>query len=338
MRQAPPPSARNNARAERRDYVLPAFVVFIALLVIAGCLVLGIREVAGRSVGVGSLEAALHAAPMPYPVDPTAFSAGSCMAYEPTSGEMRHQTVFLDAGHGGIDPGGVGVTQSGQAVDEATETLAVELDAMSLLRRDGYRVVVSRTSNTTVLRLSPQDMSGDVLSVLGAQDDVASRDVCANDAKASVLVGIYFDAGYSASDAGGLTAFDSDRSFSSENLRLANLLQFDVMNAMNSQGWSIPNDGVQPDTQLGSVSGNPAAGGLAAQAAAYDHLLLLGPSEAGFFTTPSEMPGAIIEPLYITDPFEASLANNPQDQMVIATGIAQAVEQFLQTGPKSERV
>ena len=41
------------------------------------------------------------------PVDASAFAAGSCVAFEPTAGE-RGKTVFLDAGHGGIDPGGVG--------------------------------------------------------------------------------------------------------------------------------------------------------------------------------------------------------------------------------------
>ena len=77
----------------------------------------------------------------------------------PTSGD-RHQTVFLDAGHGGIDPGGVGTTESGRTIDEATETLPVELEAMHLLRAEGFRVVVSRTTDATVLRLGPSDVSG----------------------------------------------------------------------------------------------------------------------------------------------------------------------------------
>ena len=54
------------------------------------------------------------------------------MEYPPTSGD-RHLTVFLDAGHGGIDPGGVGQTETGQTIHEADETLPVELDTMELL-------------------------------------------------------------------------------------------------------------------------------------------------------------------------------------------------------------
>jgi N-acetylmuramoyl-L-alanine amidase len=42
-------------------------------------------------------------------LDPTGFSPGACVAFAPTMGD-RHTTVFLDAGHGGLDPGAVGTT------------------------------------------------------------------------------------------------------------------------------------------------------------------------------------------------------------------------------------
>ena len=84
----------------------------------------------------------------------------------PTQGD-RHQTVFLDAGHGGIDPGGVGTTSAGTAIDEAHLTLPVELDAMQLLRAEGFRVVVSRTTQSTVVRLGPGMESGGELTLAG---------------------------------------------------------------------------------------------------------------------------------------------------------------------------
>jgi N-acetylmuramoyl-L-alanine amidase len=49
---------------------------------------------------------------------------------------------------------------------------------------------------------------------------------------------------------------------------------------------------------------------------------------AGYFSTPSEMPGALIEPLYLTDPSEASIAASAQGQQVIALAIAEAVDQY----------
>jgi N-acetylmuramoyl-L-alanine amidase len=231
-------------------------------------------------------------------LDPALFSPGACMAFAPTSGD-RHETVFLDAGHGGIDPGAVGNTESGATIEESTINLPIELDTMALLRAQGYRVVVSRTQNTTVTQLTADDTDGDLLTAQGVFNDVAARDVCANLARATVLVGIYMDAGYWG-EAGCLTGYDADRPFSADNLRLATLLQDDVLGAMNAQGWAIPDAGVQPDTGLGSAVG--------AAAENYDHLLLLGPAQAGYFSTPSQMPGALIEPLFLTDPDEGSIA------------------------------
>jgi N-acetylmuramoyl-L-alanine amidase len=256
-------------------------------------------------------------------VDASGFAPGACVAYPPTAVD-RHVTVFLDAGHGGIDPGAVGRTEAGQTIEEATLTLAVEMDTAAILRRAGFRLVVSRTRDTAVARLGPGDITDGVLTVQGSHDDVAARDVCANDANANVLVGIYFDSGTSA-NAGSVTGYDAVRPFAADNLRLADLVQADVLSAMNAHGWGIPDEGVAPDSDLGSA--------LSSQAIAYGHLLLLGPAEPGYFTTPSQMPGALIEPLFLTDPFEGSIAASALGQHVIAAGLADAIEQYSASRP-----
>jgi N-acetylmuramoyl-L-alanine amidase len=238
----------------------------------------------------------------------------------------RHLTVFLDAGHGGVDPGAVGVTESGRVIYEADQTLPVVLDTMAILRRAGFRVVVSRTGPTTVLRLGPADESGGILTVTGGHDDVAARDVCANMAHANVLVGVYFNASTSSASAGCITAYDTARPFAAANRRLADLVQSDVLTAMNAHGWQIPDIGAQTDQGLGSS--------LTSADLAYDHLMLLGPARKGYFSTPGQMPGALIEPLFITDPFEGSIAASSRGQHVIAAGLAQAVEQYL-TNPRA---
>ncbi len=257
------------------------------------------------------------------PIDASAFQPGACLAYPPTAGN-RHLTVFLDAGHGGIDPGAVGTIESGQTIEEADLTLPVELDEVTILRGEGFRVVVSRTVDRAVARLGPGDVADGVLTVQGSHNDVAARDVCANDAHAQVLVGIYFDSG-APDNAGSVTGYDAVRPFAADNLRLAQLVQGDVLSALNAHGWGIPDGGVAPDSDLGSATSS--------QSIAYGHLLLLGPAEPGYFTSPSQMPGALIEPLFITDPFEGGVAASSLGQNVIAVGLADAIEQYFAPRP-----
>jgi N-acetylmuramoyl-L-alanine amidase len=305
---------------------------------VAAALAVAVVLAAPSSVVAGSLThtaAADGVATTGRAVDAAFFEPGSCVAFGPTSGN-RHLTVFLDAGHGGIDPGGVGETESGQTIYEENETLPVELDAARLLEEKGFTVVVSRTRNELVGRPRPGDVSDGILTVQGNHNDVATRDVCANEAKANVLVAIYFDAGASSDDAGAVTGYDAVRPFSAQNLKLATLVQDDVLDAMNAREWKIPDLGVTDDSALGGPA-------LSTAAAEYGHLLLLGPGVPGWFSTPSGMPGALIEPLFITDPFEGSLAASASGQQVIAGGLAQAVEQYFAppatrtSSPQAER-
>ncbi|MDE3206740.1 MAG: N-acetylmuramoyl-L-alanine amidase, partial [Acidobacteriota bacterium] len=99
----------------------------------------------------------------PHPVDAARFAPGACVLYPPTAAD-RHRTVFLDAGHGGPDPGAVGTTSSGVTVHEADLTLAVVLDAVPLLRAQGLTVVVSRTGPGLVGRLSGADLANGILT------------------------------------------------------------------------------------------------------------------------------------------------------------------------------
>lgn len=310
-------AARRTRLRRRRLGLLGTLSVIVLAVVIAN----------RTGAGIPSDKSASERAKGVHPLNASYFASGACMVMPPTKGN-RHTTVFLDAGHGGIDPGGTGTTESGTAIYESELNLPVELDTAALLRAKGFTVVVSRTANTTVLRLKPDDETGGVLTLLGSHEDTAARDVCANDAHASLLVGIYMDSG-SQDNAGSLTAYDLARPFAADNVRFAQLLQSDVLAAMNAKGWQIPNDGAVPDGGLGSspIPDDPDSS-LAQKAAAYDHLLELGPGEAGYFNTPSKMPGALIEPLYLSDPFEGSIADSTVGQTTIAEGIAKAVRAY----------
>ena len=206
-------------------------------------------------------------------------------------------------------------------MEEADLTLKVALDALGMLRSRGFTVVLSRTGPGSVARLRPRKIAGGVLTGQGAHDDLAARDHCANQAKANVLVGIYFDAGGSGQSAGSATTYDPARTFAERNLQLAELLQGDVLKYLSASDWNVPDHGVAQDVAFvdsardATVANRP--------------VMLLGPAGTDSTHPPSAMPGAVIEPLSLTDPFEAGLAASPSVQHSIAAAIAAAVGQFL---------
>ncbi len=277
---------------------------------------------AGTPGGTPSRPAAADAAGGP--LDPARFGPSACVALLPTAGD-RHQTVFLDAGHGGPDPGALGVTQGGVGVDEARLTLPTAVDAARLLQGRGYRVVLSRTGNAAVAIPGPGDLSSGVYTVEGALKDWTARAACANAAHAAVLVSIHFNAAASPENGGMLTAYDDVRPFAADNRRLASLLHAQILGSMNAKGWGIPDAGVTTDGSAGAPA-------LDAAGRAYGRLVILGPAAPGYLATPSEMPGAVVEPLFLTDPFEASIAAGADGQQAIAAGVAQAVGTFLGAG------
>jgi N-acetylmuramoyl-L-alanine amidase len=255
------------------------------------------------------------------PVSPARFARGSCVSFAPRAPGRARGTVFIDAGHGGPDPGAVGVTLAGKPVHEAEETLRVALDAVALLRARGYRVVLSRTTAGAVARPVPGDLSGGLFTGQGIHDDLVARDVCANRAHASILIGVYFNASSDGALGGSLTLYDSDRRFWRSSLALAQLVQRDVLARLRGAGAAIPDDGVHNDVGYGSAVTDADR--------AYGHLLILGPAKRGYFASPSRMPGALIEPLFITNPAEASLADSRRGEQAMARGIARAAVQYL---------
>jgi N-acetylmuramoyl-L-alanine amidase len=241
--------------------------------------------------------------------------AGACMSLPPTQAGSG-QTVFIDPGHGGLDPGVVG-TVSGQQVLEKDATLAVAARLSALLRADGYRVVMARTQDSTVLKLSSTDSVMGSLTASAEHRDLAARAACANAASATALLAIHFDAFGDPSVAGTETFYDSARNFAPDSRRLAVDLQGALVSAL-----STSDRGVWTDDQL-------AAPTLTSSGSTYGHLIELGPMSAGWVDNPSQMPGALVEPLFLTNPAEARLASDPAGQQKISVALEAGLVKFL---------
>jgi N-acetylmuramoyl-L-alanine amidase len=242
------------------------------------------------------------------PVALPGLESGACLRYAPTRGR-RDLTIFLDAGHGGLDPGVVGTTAAGRSVLEKDATLGVATRLAVLLRADGFSVVMARTADTTVVKLAPSDSSLGSMSAAAEHRDLLARVACANAAGAAVLLSIHFDGFGDPSVGGTETVYDPVRPFAGSSSRLATDLQSALVAALGAS-----DRGVLTDDQL-------AAPTLTASGASYGHLIELGPASAGWVDDPSQMPGALVEPLFLTNPAEAQIASDPAGQETIAEAL-----------------
>jgi len=279
----------------------------------------GHHSAAGRAVPKGGASPApANVAPAPEDGAQLAVAGldpGACRAYRP-SAAANGRTVFLDPGHGGPDPGGSGQLGDGTQVVEKVATLAVAERLSSLLRGEGYRVVLSRTGDTSVAQLTDADLDGGALRGSALHRDLLARIACANASAADVLLAIHFNAFEDPSATGAETFFDPARPFADRSRSLAESLQ----SALTAQ-LKLDDRGVTSDEDLAVTTITDAG-------AAYGHLVELGPPAAGWVDTPSAMPGALVEPLFLTAPGEAMLAAHADGQARIATALAGGLQGY----------
>jgi N-acetylmuramoyl-L-alanine amidase len=247
---------------------------------------------------------------------------GACTEFAP-AGRWNGATVFLDPGHGGIDPGAIS-RAAGTAVYEKQVTLAVGLRALGLLRGLGYRVVMSRTADETVARHGPRGLVAGVLSPDAAQREIVARDVCADEAGAQALIGLHMDSFGDPTVAGAETFYARGRPFSTRSRLLADYVQQALLARLRRAGLAALDRGVLPDFEGGGAP-------LTAQTADYHHLIELGPADRPWLDHPSSMPGILTEPLFLTNPREEAFALSARGQLAIAGALAGALDRWFGT-------
>jgi N-acetylmuramoyl-L-alanine amidase len=200
-------------------------------------------------------------------------------------------------------------------------TLAVGLRLQAMLRADGYRVVMSRATDTSVARLAATDTVAGALTASAVHTDLLARTACANAARSTVLLSIHFDAFDDPSVGGTETFYSAARSFSAQSKALAIALQAALVAGLGSD-----DRGVWTDDQMVGPALTPSG-------STYGHLIELGPASKGWVDDPSQMPGALVEPLFLTNPEEARFAADPAGQVRIASALKIGLERYLSSSP-----
>lgn len=251
------------------------------------------------------------AASPPVPAKAEAANSGG----QGSSARTGRPLIGLIAGHGGADPGAVHRDAQGRAdLVEKDLTLSVVLRARKLLEARGYGVVLDRERDTAV-NVRAADLNGD--GGVDDADEIQARLDRLNEAGAELIISVHFNGFDSPAVRGTATYYCPDRPFASQSRRLAGLVHDALVARLKAAGAQVEDKGVQDDASLGKPFG---------------HLMTLGPATPRI-ARPGKMPGAVIEPLFLTNEYEAGLLKQKATLEAIAQGLTQAVEAYLPPVP-----
>jgi peptidoglycan/xylan/chitin deacetylase (PgdA/CDA1 family)/N-acetylmuramoyl-L-alanine amidase len=236
---------------------------------------------------------------------------------QPAPGDTR-KTVFIDAGHGGSDPGwGASFVLPGLPLEKDLN-LDLAKRTAAYLEAAGYRVVMSRTEDADV-NDPERDVNGD--GCTDPIDELQARMDMANASGAAVLFSIHLNGLPGTQLSGSGTYYNAVRDFGDKNKRLAELIQAAQLETLATFGHEARDWGALRDDSFDTPSQSECPTG-------YKYYTLIGPSAAGR-PRPTMMPGVIAEVLFLTYRPEAELIARTEVRDALARSYAEALEEFL---------
>jgi N-acetylmuramoyl-L-alanine amidase len=214
-------------------------------------------------------------------------------------------SIIIDAGHGAREIGSSFVFPDGLILREKDLALEVANRTAAILRQGGFRVVQTRTTDAAV-NVDLKDLNGD--GRVSLTDELQSRLDMANNARGSLLLSVHFNGSVNVNHRGVTVYYNAARTFGRRNQYFSNLVSREVVAALRQAGYDTFDRGVQTDTQaLGD-----------------GHFYLLGPDAV----RPSQMPGALLEALFLTNPQDAQALRDPKIREALARGTAKAIRLY----------
>ena len=225
----------------------------------------------------------------------------------------REPTVMVDAGHGGRETGATYKFPDGSMLMEKDLNLKVATRLAELLREGGINAMQSRTADSQLN--GSRDLTAD--GKVNLSDELQARVDRANEMRADLLVSVHFNGVTDASRRGTQVFYADGRPFVDRNRALAELTQSHLVKALKEAGYETIDRKATVDT---IVLGHGA------------HYFLLGPASE-HVKRPTEMPGIIGEPLFVTNPDDANALRQDRIQAAIARGYAEAVKAYFKQFP-----
>jgi N-acetylmuramoyl-L-alanine amidase len=241
----------------------------------------------------------------------------------------RAPVICLDPGHGGDDRGFQSFfTDGGPSMEESVLVLEHAWDLEARLQQRGYEVVMTRETDAAV-NLEGADINGDGRTAAHDPprsdrnknlDELQARiDIC-NESGADLLVSMHVN-GYSTGNPRGYeTWFTRERTFGDRNAVFATLAYAHLKEQLSYMGYVLPAEeerGVLPDTTAEQQK----------EYSLFRHFIMTGPEVPGVIE-PSEMPGATVEALFVSNDGDAAVLASPEGRNAIVTAYENAIVDY----------
>ena len=244
------------------------------------------------------------------------------------------QVVCIDPGHGGWDFGRQ--RQQGDYdtpwLNESEVNLGMALMLRQELEERGATVVMTRATGTAV-NVFGEDVNGDGRTILdseqdGNRDELQARINICNAAGADVLVSLHLN-GFDDPSARGYEVLYTPaptREFGDKNLDLATAIYREIGAAYNEVGFETQARGTVSDETLDTQE---------QEFGAEQNLVLTGPAvnNPDYSIVPSNMPGVIVEPVFITNQDDVDFIAVAENQRLLAEAYAEGIMNYFEQHP-----
>ena len=234
-----------------------------------------------------------------------------------SEGELvgKGKTVYIDAGHGGIESGAVHVGKDGKVdLVERDVNLSIGLKLRALLEKDGFRVAMSRSTpaspNTPAI---DRNNDGRVTN----RDEYQAVVDLANDSGADLMVSIHNNGSTNKDVSGTEVWFSPLRPFADRNLLIARLLQANLVSSIRNAGYNTVDRGIKDDSNYRVFNGR-----------IYEIFVLGQPDNTTFHPRAANMPAALGESLFLSSEADAAMLAQDRIQDAIASGYRDAIVQY----------
>jgi N-acetylmuramoyl-L-alanine amidase len=265
-------------------------------------------------------------APLAEPAD-SAPSTSSPPEVTATASGPRRPVVVLDPGHGGPE---IGAANHGVVEKESNLDMALRVEQH--LRDAGVDVVLTRREDARVAELPASDGG---VTFGETRVDLQARVDMANDVDADLFVSIHSNGSTDQSLRGIEVYYDPNREFSAENQRLAEDALAGVVGSLATAGYQVLDRGTVESSCIRFRNGRcfplfvlgPPREYTREQLVArgVDPSILIPDGRDSVATRSTEMPGILVELLFISNAADAAILNDPVARDAMARGLSDAI-------------